>query len=83
MGENITLDDALVTRLKQRAQQQGLTLEEIVRRILNDALPSPNRFSGMTKEEFGEELRRIREINPPITKPPFREDFIREDRDSR
>ncbi len=83
MGENINLDDALVTRLKQRAQEQGLSLGEIARRILNDALPPPNKFSGLTKKEFGEELQRIREMNPPITEPPFSEDFIREGRDER
>jgi plasmid stability protein len=83
MGENINLDDALVTRLKQRAQEQGLSLEETVRRILSDALPPPNRFSRMTKEELGEELRRIREMNPSITEPPFAEDLIREGRDER
>ena len=83
MGENINLDEALVTRLRQREQEQGLTLEETVSRILNDALPPPNRFSGMTKEEFGEELRRIREMNPPVTEPPYSEDFIREGRDER
>jgi plasmid stability protein len=83
MGENINLDDAIVTRLKQRAQEQGLSLDETVRRILNDALPPPNKFSHMKKEEFGEELRRIREINPPVTEPPFSEDLIREGRDER
>ncbi|MEI9887521.1 MAG: hypothetical protein WDN08_13660 [Rhizomicrobium sp.] len=78
MGEIIVgnLDDALVTRLKQRAEQQGLTLEETVRRVLVEALrPS--------KDELIADLNRIAAMNPPIIEPPFSEDLIREDRDSR
>ncbi len=83
MGEIVigNLDDALVTRLKQRAERQGLSLEESVRRTLEDiARTEPAR---MTKEELGKELERIRAMSPPITEPPFSEDLIREGRDER
>ena len=73
------LDDAVIRRLKQRASRQKLSLEEAVRRILAEATqpmkPSP--------EELIVELDRIAAMSPPITEPPFSEDLIREDRDTR
>lgn len=78
MGQIIVrkLDDAVVKRLKQRAKSQGISLEEAVRRILSEAVKP-------TKDELIEEMRRIRAMSPPITEPPFSQDLIREDRDSR
>ncbi|MEJ0026671.1 MAG: hypothetical protein WDN01_11640 [Rhizomicrobium sp.] len=70
------LDDVFVSRLKQCAQQQGLSPEESARRFLIDAL-RPSR------DEIIADLNRIAAMNPPITEPPFSEDFIREDRDAR
>jgi plasmid stability protein len=81
MGELVlkNLDESVVTKLKQRAERQGLSLEESVRRTLEDVAraerPRPS------KEELGAELERIRAMSPPITEPPFAEDLIREDRD--
>jgi plasmid stability protein len=78
MGQIIVrkLDDAVIKRLKQRAKKQGISLEEAVRRVLLESV-KPN------KDELLEEMRRIRAMSPPITKPPFSQDLIREDRDSR
>jgi phage terminase large subunit-like protein len=70
------LDDAIIKQLKQRAKKQGISLEEAVRRALEDAVKP-------TKKELLEELKRIRAMSPPITEPPFSQDLIREDRDSR
>jgi len=78
MGQIIVrrLDDAIVKRLKQRAKRQRISLEETVRRILSDAV-RPD------KDEILEEMRRIRAMSPPVTAPPFSQDLIRQDRDSR
>ena len=78
MGQIIVrkLDDTIIKRLKQRAKSQGISLEEAVRRILADAVKP-------SKDELLEEMRRIRAMSPPITEPPFSQDLIREDRDSR
>jgi len=70
------LDNATIERLKQRAEKLGISLEETVRRIVEDAVKP-------TKAELVEELDRIRAMSPPITEPPFSQDLIREDRDSR
>jgi plasmid stability protein len=78
MGQIIVrkLDDAIIKRLKQRAKSQGVSLEEVVRRVLSEAV-KPN------KAELLKELDRIRAMSPPITKPPFGWQLIREDRDKR
>ena len=78
MGQIIVrrLDDAIIKRLKQRAKRQGISLEEAVRRILSEAVKP-------SKDELVEEMRRIRAMSPPITEPPFSQDLIREDRNSR
>ena len=81
MGEIVlkNLDDNVVIKLKQRAERQGLSLEESVRRTLEDvARTEPPR---MSKDELTAELERIRAMSKPITEPPFSEDLIREDRD--
>ncbi|HEY3778745.1 MAG TPA: hypothetical protein VGL35_11870 [Rhizomicrobium sp.] len=78
MGQIIirNIDDRVVSRLKRQAAEQGLSLEESLRRALAQlARPS--------KEEIIAEQRRIRAMSPPITDSPFSEDLIREDRDSR
>jgi len=78
MGQIIVrkLDDEIIKRLKQRAKKQGISLEEAVRRALEDAVKP-------SKAELLEDLRRIRAMSPPITKPPFGWQLIREDRDRR
>lgn len=73
------LNDSIIRRLKQRASEQNLSLEEAVRRILAEAA-KPRKPS---KRELLAELDRIAAMSPPITEPPFSEDLIREDRDSR
>jgi len=70
------IDDALITRLKQRAARQKLSLEEAVRRILASAEPAK-----LSKEELSARWAEIRAMSKPITKPPFSQDLIREDRD--
>lgn len=70
------LDDSVLKRLKQKAADQGLSLEESLRQALAEiARPS--------KDDLIAEQRRIRAMSRPITKRPFAEDLIREDRDSR
>jgi plasmid stability protein len=78
MGQLIVrnLDDGIIKRLKKRAAADRISLEETVRRVLAEAV-KPN------VEELMKEARRIRAMSPPITEPPFSEDLIREDRDSR
>ncbi|HEY0283682.1 MAG TPA: hypothetical protein VGC27_13800 [Rhizomicrobium sp.] len=78
MGQIIirNLDDAVLAQLKKRAAEQGLSLEESLRRQLAEiARPS--------KEEVLAKLRSIREMSPLRTAPPFAEDLIREGRDER
>ena len=70
------LDNEIIQRLKQRARQQGLSLEELVRRILANAAKP-------TEQEIVDEMHRIRAMSPPITEPPFGWQLIREDRDRR
>ena len=70
------LDDAIIKRLKQDASQEGISLEEKARRVLGEAAKK-------NKEQLMEELKRIRAMSPPITKPPFGWQLIREDRDRR
>jgi plasmid stability protein len=71
------LDDAVIQRLKRRASREKLSLEETVRRILDEAA-KPKKPS---KAELLAEMRRIREMGKPITKPPYAQHLIREDRD--
>lgn len=71
------LDDAVIRRLKQRASREKLSLEEAVRRILAEAA-QPEKHS---KEQLLAEVKRIRDMGKPITKPPFAEHLIRGDRD--
>ena len=70
------LDDAIIKRLKEDASQEGISLEEKARRVLVAAAKK-------NKEQLMEELKRIRAMSPPITKPPFGWQLIREDRDRR
>ena len=70
------LDDAVIKRLKEDASQEGISLEEKARRVLAEGVKNNN-------QQLMEELKRIRAMSPPITKPPFSQDLIREDRDSR
>ena len=70
------LDDAIIKRLKQDASREGISLEEKARRVLGEAAKN-------NKQQLMEELKRIRAMSPPITEPPFSQDLIREDRDSR
>ena len=80
MGQLIVrnLDESLIVRLKRRASRHKLSLEEAVRRILAEAEPEKP-----SKEELLEELSRIRAMSPPIMEPPYAQDLIREDRDTR
>ena len=79
MGQIIVrnLDDGVILRLKQRAFEQKLSLEESVRRILADSA----RPKKPSREELIAEMDRIASMGKPITKRPFAEDLIREDRD--
>jgi plasmid stability protein len=78
MGQIIirNLDDAVLAQLKKRASEQGLSLEESLRRQLAEiARPS--------KTELLAEIDRIAAMSPRRTEPPFAEHLIREGRDER
>jgi len=47
------LDDAVYERLKLRAAEHGVSMEEEVRRILERALAAPERLSELARECFG------------------------------
>jgi antitoxin FitA len=68
------LDDGVIRRLKQRAARQRLSLQETARRILTEA-------SGPSPEQLIAEMDRIAATLKPITRRPFAEDLIREDRE--
>ncbi len=68
------LDDNTIAKLKQRASDEGISLEESLRRALTD-LAKPD------KAELLAAMDRIARMGKPITEPPFSEDLIREDRD--
>jgi antitoxin FitA len=65
------LDDALYERLKLRAAQHGISMEEEVRRILQLALAAPERLGSLALKYFGNEGVEIelppREPHEPIT----------------
>lgn len=67
------LDDGVIERLKQKANQNGQSLEQTLRQILADAA-KPSR------QEIVEEARRIRSMMPPSTLDST--ELIREDRDN-
>jgi len=71
------LDDSIIRRLKQRASEERLSLEEAVRRILAEA-SKPEKLS---RDQLVAEMDRIANMGKPIAKRPFAEDLIREDRD--
>jgi plasmid stability protein len=71
------IDDDVVERLKARAAAEKKSLEQKLRDVLTEAA-KPSRA------EVIEELRRIRELSPPLPPgAPLAEDLIREDRDRR
>ena len=71
------LDEEVVARLKQRAAQRKVSLEESLREILTMA-------ARPSREERIKRLREIRAMTPPLRPgAPLAEDLIREDRDSR
>lgn len=69
------LDDAVVERLKHKAQGKGLSLEEQLRRIITDA-------AGPTRGEMDRLMASCRAMTPEGFRTPG-EELIREDRDSR
>jgi len=48
------LDDAMLQRLRQRAADRGISMEEEVRRILHTALAEPTRLGDLALSSFGE-----------------------------
>jgi plasmid stability protein len=67
------IEDEVVEELKAKAEREGISLEEQLRRILREAA-QPTR-GGLLKE-----LARIRAMTPPTHVTPA-EDLIREIRD--
>ena len=69
------LSDDVLEALRQQAKANERSTEAEARFLLARAVGKPDRAA------FLEAIRRLREIIPPITSPPFAEDLIREDRD--
>lgn len=67
------IEDEVVEELKSRAERDGISLEEQLRRILREA-------ARPTRGELLEELARIRAMTPAAHITPA-EDLIREIRD--
>lgn len=68
------LDDSVITRLEERAQASGATLEDVVRDILSEAArPSREKLWA----DIDAHRRRVGPIEPDAT------DLIRQDRDNR
>ena len=78
MGQVIirNIDDSVLARLKRRASDQGLSLEESLRRALAE-------FARPSKDEVTAHLRRIRALSAMRTNRPFAEDLVHEGRDER
>jgi len=71
------LDDEVLARLKRRAAERKVSLEQSLREILA-AAAKPDR------EEQIAILRKIRAMSPPLPPgAPLAEDLIREERDKR
>ncbi len=66
------LDDAVIARLKAKAKAEKISVEELARRALRDAVRP-------TKEEAWAEIERIREAIGPVDWDSTA--FIREGRD--
>jgi plasmid stability protein len=49
------IDDEVVERLKARAAAHGVSTEEEVRRILRDAVTTPERLGELARRLFGSE----------------------------
>jgi plasmid stability protein len=49
------LDQETIARLKDRASQRGVSIEEEARRILQQALASPERLGQLALQLFGSE----------------------------
>ena len=58
------LDDAVVSKLRVRAAQHGLSMEEEVRRILTWAVSTPDRLGDLALELFGFNLEVGLELEP-------------------
>jgi plasmid stability protein len=69
------LEDAVVDRLRQRAADHGVSVEQELREIIAAAVRP-------TKDEMIAQMRRIRGRTRPGDFP-LAEDLIREDRDTR
>ncbi len=69
------LDDAVVERLKRRAEARRISLEQLLREILAEA-------AGPSRRELVAEIDRIRAMTPK-TLVHSSTDLVREDRDRR
>lgn len=47
------IDDEVLTRLRVRAAQHGISMEEEVRQILRRAVAAPNRLGDLASQFFG------------------------------
>ena len=79
-----SVNNRLLKALRRRASREGVSLPELVRGILlRDQVNHERAPKRLSKAELIKEMDRIAAMSPPITKPPFSEHLIREDRDTR
>jgi hypothetical protein len=64
---------------RAKRQPPKVSLKESIRRVLKDSESGKK----PSKKQLIALLNRIAAMSPPITEPPYAEDLIREDRDSR
>ena len=64
---------------RAKRQPPKVSLKESIRRVRKDAESGKK----PSKKQLIVLLNRIAAMSPPITEPPYAEDLIREDRDSR
>ena len=78
MGQLVVrnVDDAALARLKHRAKQAGISLEELIRQLLRDA-------SRPSRDELLAQMDRIAGMTPRRTKKPVAHLLIREGREER
>jgi len=65
------IDERTYSRLRAKATQNGVSMEEQVRRILRQAVSAPERLGSLAVEIFGEDNgidleRPLREVAKPI-----------------
>ena len=65
------LDDEVVNKLRQRAAQHGVSMEEEVRCIIMQAVSPPDRLGDMALQLFGADAGVELELDKPASHDPI------------